>query len=90
MKNMVLKIDLQKTREFGKPNIASLREDISIRLEDALLRANGGRWIDDLQTSEGMMIFFEVKDYGEGLRIIESTFRNHRFYPLIKVARRAS
>ena len=87
---MILKIDLQKNREFERHKITSLREDVSIRLEDALLRTNLGRWIDDLQTSEGIEIFFEVKDYVEGLRLIESTFRNHRLYPLIKVAQRAA
>ena len=90
MASMILKINLQKNREFEGHNITCLREDLSIRLEDALLRTNIGRWIDDLQTSEGIVIFFEVTDYIEGLRLIESTFRNHRLYPLIKVAQQAA
>ena len=90
MASMILKINLQKNREFERHSITCLREDLSIRLEDALLRTNIGRWIDDLQTSEGIVIFFEVTDYIEGLRLIESTFRNHRLYPLIKVAQQAA
>ena len=90
MINMILKIDLRKNGTLKDHHIASLREDVSILLEDAMMRSNAGRWVDDVQTPEGIAIFFQVTDFSQGLKIIESTFRHHRFYPLIKVARLAA
>ena len=87
---MILKIDMQKNQKIEGHYIASLKENISILLEDALFRSNAGRWLDDFQTPEGIVIFFEMMDYMDGLKIIESTFRHHRYYPLIKVARRVA
>ena len=90
MARLTIKIDLRDHKEIAGYQVLRLREDLSIRLEDALKHTKIGRWIDDLQTTENIEIILEVTDYVKALGILDTTFRDHHIYSLIKVSHRAA
>ena len=90
MAKLIVKVDLRDVKVIEGHQILRLREDLSIRLQDALMLSKIGRWIDDLQTAENIEIIIEVTDYVKALVVLETTFRDHHMYSMIKVSHQAA
>jgi hypothetical protein len=89
MAKLIVKVDLSDVEVTAGHQIMNLREDLSIRLQDAMMLSKIGRWVDDLHTADNIEIILDVSDYIKALVILETTFRDHHMYPLIKVSRQA-
>ena len=90
MAKLIVKVDLRDVKVIAGHQILRLREDLSIRLQDALMLSKIGRWVDDLQTAENIEIILEVTDYIKALVVLETTFRDHHMYSMIKVYQQAA
>ena len=88
MERITLSSDISKSN-LDYDGASDLRHDISSRLDQALRKANSGKWVGGSYTKNIIEIFVKVNDSQKAILIIQDTLKDHWLLPLMDITRRS-